>query len=126
MTDAYKGPHTPIWRIITPDDDEVLCYVHLDTSYDGSKGSHVWTATVWNASGYRAIYSEEEWKTARLVGLACPVRPETEIQQVILNSVEREIITPRCGLELYEETLAEAAPETNNDVPAGAGEGRHE
>jgi len=120
MTDADSGPHPPIWCIITPDGDEVLCYVQMDTTYSHRRGTHVWTATAWNADGYRAIYSEDEWKTARLVGLACPTWPETEIQRVILHSVEREVITPRCGLELYEETL-----ETANDEPAKAGEGRH-
>lgn len=122
MTDAHKGPHTPIWRIITPDGEETLCYVHLDTVYDGSKGCHVWTSTVWNEDGYRAVYSEQEWKTARLEGLARPVRPQTEIQQVILHSVEREIITPRCGLELYKETLEESS--SQDPAPAAPGEGR--
>lgn len=124
MTDAENGPHTPIWWIIIPGTAQrVLCYVHLDTTYDRSRGSHVWTATAWNADGYRAVYSEDEWTTARLEGLAQPVRPDSEIQRVILHSVEREVITPRCGLELYEETL-ETSP-SDEQAPAVAGEGRH-
>jgi RES domain-containing protein len=117
--DAGQGPHPPLWWIITPGGERTLCYVTLDRTWSGARGCYVTTATVWNDQGVREIYSEKEWATARLEALAQPVRPQTEIQDVILDSIREEVITPRCGIDLYRETIEDEA-----EVPAAAGEGR--
>jgi len=102
--DDGQGPHPPLWWICSGD-DRALCYVSLDRTWSGAKGSYVTTATAWNEDGFREIYSGEEWATARLEALAQPVRPQTDIHDVILASIEEEVITPQCGIELYRETL---------------------
>jgi hypothetical protein len=128
-----QGPHPPLWRIITPSGETTLCYVIMDSVYSGAKGCHVWRALAWNNAGYREVYSEGEWETARLEALAQPVRPTTEIQKVILKSIKDEIITPRSGLRLYRETIdadeycvvcgsrIQGTPEWTEDGPAHQG-----
>jgi len=104
MIDSDSGPHPPFWWVISGDDEE-LCYLNMENVWNAARGTHQWVATAWNVDGFRAVYGQDTWKTARLEGLAQPVRPDTEIQRVIIRSVDREVITPRAGLELYEETL---------------------
>jgi len=103
--DDEHGPHPPLWRIITPSGERALCYVFLDNVYSSQKGTYVWRAYSWNNQGRHEVYTEEEWRTARLEALAQPVRPTTEIQKVILTSIQEDIITARCGLRLYRETI---------------------
>ena len=120
--DDGQGPHPPLWWIHGAE-ERALCYVDLARTYSGARGCYVTTATVWNDAGFREVYSEKEWTTARLEALAQPVRPQTEIQSVILDSIEEEVITPRCGIELYRETLEERDEEPARSE-SFAGEGR--
>lgn len=114
--DAGHGPHPPLWWIHTGE-ESALCYVTVDTVQQN--GTHHWVTEVWNNRGVREHFSEEEWTTARLEALAQPVRPQTEVQDVILDSIEEEIITPSSGIDLYRETL-----ELGAEDPGAAGEGR--
>lgn len=124
--DDGQGPHPPLWWIISGE-DQALCYVTVDTVRQN--GTHRWVTEVWNDQGVREHFSEQEWATARLEALAQPVRPQTEIQDVILASIEEEVITPRCGIELYRETLEGTLDQDR--IPAQtdtsvSGEVRHE